>query len=103
MKPTAGLRPTDDQQLLIRKMLTNLLGKIDFDRLCLGIEVGGINKDVLQIFVQEHCAVEIKLHYSDDFAAAAEYALGAPVRMVKVVPVDIAVAAIERPVDSHAG
>jgi hypothetical protein len=42
-------------------MLRSLLGEIDLDRLCLGIKVGGVNEDILQIFVRaENCAADIK-------------------------------------------
>lgn len=83
-------RPTREQQLVMREMLRNLLGENDFDKLCIGIEVGDINGDVLQIFVpDENCAADIKLHHSDDFVVAAEYALGLPIRMLNVVPADL--------------
>jgi hypothetical protein len=35
----------------MRKILRSLLGEIDFHRLCLGIEIGTLDEDVLQIFV----------------------------------------------------
>jgi hypothetical protein len=93
MTPTTllhELRPTSDQQLAMSAMLRNLLGEHDFERLCVGIKVGDINEDVLQIFVPaENCAADIKLYHSDDFAVAAEYALGLPVRMVKIVAADL--------------
>lgn len=71
-------------------MLRNLLGEHDFERLCVGIKVGDINENVLQIFVPaENRAADIKLYYSDDFAVAAEYALGLPLRMVEIVAADL--------------
>src|SRR5438034_9223922 len=89
MTPITSLhkvRPTSDQQLTMRSMLRSLLGEIDFDRLCLGIRVGGIDEHILQVFVPaENCAAYIKRYHSDDFAVAAEYALGLPVRMVNIV------------------
>ena len=92
MTPISSLRevrPTSDQQLAMRAMLKNLLGEIDFDRLCVGIKVSGINEGVLQIFVPaENCAADIKLHRSDEFVVAAEYALGLPIRMVNIVAAD---------------
>jgi hypothetical protein len=80
-----GVQPTSRQKLAMRKMLRSLLGEIDFKRLCLGIEVGALDEDALQIFVlAENCAADIKRHHSDDFAVAAEYALGRPIRTVNV-------------------
>lgn len=83
------MRPTSSQKLAMRTMLRSLLGEIDFDRLCPGIKVGTIDKDVLQVFVPaENCAADIKFRHSDDFAVAAEYALGQPIRKVNVLPAD---------------
>jgi hypothetical protein len=48
---------------------------------CLGIEVG-THEDALQIFVPS-CAADIRLHHSDDFAVAAEYAIGRPIRTIR--------------------
>jgi hypothetical protein len=83
------VRPTSDEKLAMRKMLRSLLGEIDFDRLCLGIKVGTLEGDILQIFVPaKNCAIEIKLRHSDDFAVAAEYALGHPIQTVTVLLAD---------------
>jgi hypothetical protein len=83
------VRPTSDQKLAIRKMLRGLLGEFDFNRICLGIEIATLDEDVLQIFVPaENCAADIKLRHSDDFAVAAEYALGQPIRTVSVLSAD---------------
>ena len=80
------VRPTSGQQLAMRTMLRSLLGEIDFERLCPGIKVGTIDEDVLEVFVPaENCAAEIKFRHSDDFAVAAEYALGRPIRKVNVL------------------
>jgi len=50
------------------------------------ITVGTLDEDALQIFVpSESCAADIKLHHSDDFAVAAEYAIGRPIRTVNVM------------------
>ena len=66
-------------------MLRSLLGTFDFDRLYLGMKVGNVDDDVLEVSVRaENCATDIKLHHSDDLAVAAEYALGQPIRTVKV-------------------
>ena len=71
-------------------MLTNLLGESYFDRICVGIKVGVINEDVLQIVVPaENLGADIALCHSDDFAVAAEYALGQPIRMVNIVAADL--------------
>jgi hypothetical protein len=76
-----GVRPTKSQKLA--------MGEIDFNRLCLGIVVGTLDENVLQIFVPaENCAAYIKLHHSDDFAVAAEYAIGRPIRTVNIMSAD---------------
>ena len=83
------MRPTSGQKLAMTTMLRTLLGEVDFCRLCPGITVGTIDEDILQIFVPaENCAADIKLRHSDDFAVAAEYALGRPIRVVKVLVAD---------------
>jgi hypothetical protein len=79
-----GVRLTKSQKLAMMKMLRSLLGKNDFSRLCPGIEVSTLDEDALQIFVRTaNCAANIKLH-SDDFAVAAEYAIGRPIRTVNI-------------------
>ena len=84
-----GVRPTRGQKLAMRTMLSSLLGEIDFNRLCLEIEVGTLDEDALQSFVPaENCAADIKLHHSDDFAVAAEYTIGRPIRTVSVLSAD---------------
>jgi hypothetical protein len=83
------MRPTSGQNLAMTTMLRTLLGEVDFGRLCPGITVGTIDEDILQIFVPvENCAADIRLRHSDDFAVAAEYALGRPIRVVKVLLAD---------------
>ena len=87
--PDKEVRPTSGQKLAMRTMLRSLLGEIDFDRLCPGLKVGTIDEDVLQVFVPaENCAADIKFRHSDDFAVAAEYALGQPIRKVNVLSAD---------------
>jgi hypothetical protein len=92
MRPIPSLykvRPTSDEQLAMRKVLRSLLGEFDFDRLCPGMKVGNLDGDILQIFVPtKNCAAEIKRRHSDDFAVAAEYALGQPIQTVKVLLAD---------------
>jgi len=84
-----GVRPTSGQKLAMRTMLRSLLGEIDFDRVCPGVKVSTIDEDVLQVFVPtENCAADIKFRHSDDFAVAAEYALGQPIRKVNVLSAD---------------
>jgi hypothetical protein len=70
-------------------MLRNPLSGIDFDRLCLGLKVGTLDGDILQIFVPAgNVPSDIMLRHSEDFAVAAEYVLGRPIRKVDVVSVD---------------
>jgi hypothetical protein len=82
------VRPTSGR-IAMRTMLRSLLGEIHFERLCPGIKVGTIDEDVLEVFVPaENRAAEIKFRHSDDFAVAAEYALGRPIRKVNVLSAD---------------
>jgi hypothetical protein len=81
-----GAAPTRGQQLALGKMLRNLLGGIDFDRLCPGMKVGAIDGDTLQIFIPTaNFPSDIMRRHSEDFAVAAEYVLGRPIRKVDVL------------------
>lgn len=92
------MRPTADQQLAIEAMLNNLLGAQNYDRLCLGMKVGGMDEDVLYVFVSdESCAAEIESDHSDDFAVAAQHVLNRPVRCVNVVPLDFSSISVPQP------
>ena len=80
------VRPTSGQKLAMRAMLRSLLGEMEFDRLSREVNFGTVDEGVLLIFVgAENCAAEIKLHHLDDFAVAAEFALGQPIRTVNVL------------------
>jgi len=82
-------RPTRGQWLALEKMLTGLLGANEFGRLCHGIRVGAVGEDILRIFAPtEICAADIRLSHLDDFAVAAEYAFGRPIRIVNILPAD---------------
>ena len=84
--PSSAVRPTPGQKRAMRAMLRSLLGKFDFNRLCLGIKVGTVEDDVLEVLVPaENCAADIKLHHSEEIGVAAEYALGHPIRKVNVL------------------
>jgi hypothetical protein len=90
MTPALSLHvgPTSGQELALSKMLRSLLGGIDFDRLCPGI-VGTLDGDILQIVVPAgDFPSDIMLRHSEDFAVAAEYVLGRPIRKVDVVSAD---------------
>jgi hypothetical protein len=81
--------PTSGQELALRKMLRSLLGGIDFDRCCAGIKLGTIDEDVLRIFVPAGIfPIDILLRHSEDFAVAAEYVFGQPIRKVDVLSAD---------------
>ena len=80
------VRPTSGQKLAMRAMLRSLLGEMEFDRLSREVNFGTVDEGVLLIFVgAENCAAEMKLHHLDDFAVAAEFALGQPIRTVNVL------------------
>jgi hypothetical protein len=84
-----GAGPTSGRELALRKMLRGLLGTIDFDRCCPGIKVDAIDEDVLRIFVPAGTfPIDILLRHSEDFAIAAEYAFGQPIRKVDVLSAD---------------
>jgi hypothetical protein len=91
MIPAVSLHvgPTRGQELALSTMLRSLLGGIDFDRLCPGMKVGTINGDILQIFVPAgNFSSDAMLRHSEDFAVAAEYVFGRPIRKVDVVSAD---------------
>jgi hypothetical protein len=96
-------RPTRGQRLAMEKMLHSLLGANEFYRLCAAIEVGAVNGDILKIFAPAKICVEIKLRHLDDFAAAAEYAFGRPIRMVNILPADFGFRDIEIRLTRFAG
>src|SRR5437667_10043863 len=82
-------RPTRGQWLAMEKMLTGLLGVNEFSRLCHGIRGGAVGEAVLRIFSPtDSCAADIKFSHLDDFAVAAEYAFGRPIRIVNILPAD---------------
>jgi hypothetical protein len=82
-------RPTRGQWLAMERMLTGLLGANEFARLCHGMRVGAVGEDILRIFAPtETCAADIQLGHLDDFAVAAEYAFGRPIRIVNILPAD---------------
>jgi hypothetical protein len=82
-------QPTRGQRLAMEMMLADLLGANEFGRLCHGIGVGAVDEDILRIFAPtEICAADIELGHLDDFAVAAEYAFGRPIRIVNILPAD---------------
>ena len=82
-------RPTRGQLLAMEKMLTGLLGANEFGRLCPGMRVGAVDEDILRIFAPNQiCAADIKLSHLDDFAVAAEYSFGRPIRTVNILLAD---------------
>ena len=90
--------PTSGQELALSKMLRSLLGGIDFDRFCLGMKVGAIDGDILQIFVPaRNFPSEIMLRHCEDFAVAAEYVFGRPIRKVDVLSTDQGLAVQKEP------
>jgi hypothetical protein len=81
-------RTTRKQQVAMKAMLKGLLGTVEFEKLCLGINVGDVEDNVLQIFAPTtESATDIKLHHLEEFAVAAEYGFMLPIRMVDVLPV----------------
>jgi hypothetical protein len=75
-----------NQQLAVQTTLDALMGRREFDRLCIGMRVH-MEKDILYVFVSnENCAAEMEASFSDDLAVAAEQVLGKPVRTVNVLP-----------------
>jgi hypothetical protein len=73
-------------QVAMKAILEGLLGADEFEKLCLGLRVGDVEDNVLQIFAPiPESAADIKLHL-EEFAVAAEYGFMLPVRMVKVMP-----------------
>ena len=79
-------RATHKQRVAMKAMLRGLLGTHEFEKLCLGMKVGSVEDNILQIIVPTtESATDIRLHHLEDFAVAAEYGFLLPVRMVNVV------------------
>jgi hypothetical protein len=79
-------RLANGAEVALKNMLRGLLGEIDFDRLCPGMKVGGIDHDVLQVVVPaKSFSADLMLRHADDLAVAGEYALGRPIRKVDVL------------------
>ena len=80
-------RTTCKQRVAMKAILRGLLGTDEFEKLCLGLKVGDVEDNVLQIFAPTtESATDIKLHL-EEFAVAAEYGFMLPIRMVNVSPV----------------
>jgi hypothetical protein len=81
-------RTKREPQAAMKAMLKGLLGADEFEKLCVGLRVGDVEDNVLQIFAPTpESAADIKL-YLEEFAVAAEYGFMLPVRMVNVMPAD---------------
>jgi hypothetical protein len=84
------MHPTRNQQLAIIAMLNTLIGPREFDRLCLGMRVEGVDDGILYVFVpNEDWAAKIEANYSDDLATAAEQVFSQPIRIVSVLPMKL--------------
>ena len=80
-------RTARNQLVAMEVMLKSLLGACDFEKLCLGIKVGGVEENVLQVFAPTtESATDIKLNHLEEFAVAAEYGFMLPIRIVNVMP-----------------
>ncbi len=91
MTPALSLHmgSTSGKERALNTMLRSLLGGTDFDRLCRGTKVSTLDGDILQIFVPAGMfTADVMLRHSEDFAVAAEYVLGRPIRKVDVVAAD---------------
>jgi hypothetical protein len=56
------------------------------------MRVEGVDDGILYVFVpNENCAAKIEANYSDDLATAAEQVFSQPIRIVNVLPMDLAI------------
>jgi hypothetical protein len=79
--------PSKAQQQAIEARLNFALGAETYDRLFLGFICGGVENDVVEVFVQnEDTAAIVGTQYAWHLAVAVESVLKQPVKHVTVLP-----------------
>lgn len=80
-------RPSPVEQLAIQARLNFILGSIEYDKLFLGFECGGIFENSAEVFARsEYHAIRIAFSYSLHVAIAIESVIKRPVKSVRVLP-----------------
>ena len=79
--------PSKAQQQAIEARLNFALGAETYDRLFLGFSCGGVENDVVEVFVEtEDTAAIVGAQYAWHVAVAVESVLKKPVKHVTVLP-----------------
>jgi hypothetical protein len=86
-KQRAAMLPSKAQQQAIEAKLNFVLGAETYDRLFLGFICGGVDNDIVEVFVQnENTAAIVGTEYSWHVAVIVESVLKTPVKRVNVLP-----------------
>jgi hypothetical protein len=86
-KPRVAMFPSQAQQHAIEARLNFALGADTYDRLFLGFVCGGVENEIVDVFVQnEDTAVIVGTEYGWHVAAVVESVLKKPVKGVNVLP-----------------
>jgi hypothetical protein len=81
------MRPSKAQQQAIEARLNFALGAETYDRLFLGFSCGGVENEIVAVYVQnEDAAAIVGAEYSWHVAVAVESVLKKPVKGVNVLP-----------------
>jgi hypothetical protein len=83
----AAMPPSKAQQQAIEARLNFALGAETYDRLFLGFVCGGVENDIVEVFVEsEDAAAIVGTQYAWHLAVAVESVLKKPVKRVNVLP-----------------
>jgi hypothetical protein len=86
-EPRAAMHPSKAQQHAIEARLNFALGAETYDRLFLGFVCGGVQNEIVEVFVQnEDTAAIVGTQYSWHVAVVVESVLKKPVKRVNVLP-----------------
>jgi hypothetical protein len=86
-EPRIAMLPSKVQQHAIEAKLNFALGAETYDRLFLGFVCGGVQNEIVDVFVQnEDTAAIVGTEYSWHVAVVVESVLKKPVKRVNVLP-----------------
>jgi hypothetical protein len=86
-EPRIAMLPSKAQQHAIEAKLNFALGAETYDRLFLGFVCGGVQNEIVEVFVQnEDTAAIVGTQYSWHVAVVVESVLKKPVKRVNVLP-----------------
>jgi hypothetical protein len=89
-KPRVAMFPSKAQQHAIEAKLNFALGADTYDRLFLGFVCGGVENEIVDVFVQnEDTAAIVGTEYGWHVAVVVEGVLKKPVKDVNVLPKDL--------------